>query len=103
MALFNMATYDSTAQFLLAVMAIGLVSLGLIDSIAKLVSDFTSVKAGDVITKTSLTVQIIVVAGIITAAIASYFLVVHNYPFANHIPVLDNAETLIKNFANFLV
>lgn len=102
MALFNMAMYDSTAQFLLAVMAIGLVSLGLIDNIAKLVSDFTSVKVGDVITKTSLSVQIIIVAGIIIAAIASYFLVIHNYPFATRIPVLDHAETLIKNCANFL-
>jgi hypothetical protein len=97
-----MAMYDSTAQFLLAFMAIGLVSLGLIDNIAKFASDFIPLKVGQVVERISLTLQICAVTAMIFAAIASYFLVIHNYPFATHIPVLDHAETLIKNCANFL-
>lgn len=98
-----MAMYDSTAQFLLAVMAIGLVCLGLIDNIAKLIGDFAPEKSSGLISRVSLSLQIATAGAVLIAAVSSYFLVVHNYPFATHIPVLDNAETLIKNFANFLV
>lgn len=97
-----MAMYDPTAQFLLAVMGIGLVSLGFIDSLAKLVSDFTSVKAGDTIMRVSTTLQISIAAGVLIAAVSSYFLVIHNYPFATHIPVLDKLEILMENCEKFL-